>query len=252
MQGIQLPYLTAAELRTQRPHDVGECLETCEGFMVRSGLGRSIVRDAVVRHFGGNGADRRLLDCGSASGKFLTDLAADGMRELYVADLDDYLAPDARAVVREFRAADLSRDALPWDGGFFDMITAWCVIPHLENPYHFAREAGRILRSGGLLLVSMPNIRSRSERRQFLTRGNFARYSRTNNHIFVVTDDILDKMMEKNGLRRIATHYHTPASVFSGAKGLLRRRYLEILRRRGSSRESDYGVVEAAVFEKKA
>lgn len=251
MHSGQLPYLTAAELRTRRPHDIGECLETCEGFMVSSGLGRNIVRDALAR-LGGDAPKRRLLDCGSASGKFLTDIADDGMRGLYVADLDDYLAPSARAVVREFRAADLSADILPWDNEFFDIITAWCVIPHLENPYHFAREAARVLHSGGLLLVSVPNIRSRSERRQFLTRGNFARYSHTNNHIFVVTDDILDKMMEKNGLRRVATHYHVPQSIFSGPKGILRRKYLDMARRRGSPRDFAYGVVEAAVFEKVA
>lgn len=252
MSNDQLPYLTAEELRHDRQEEIAGHLGACEGHMVRSGLGLEMVRDAGARHLGGALEEKKLLDCGSASGKFLTDLAAGGMTQLYATDLDNYLTPDARGAVREFRAADFSHDALGWPDGFFDLATAWCIVPHLENPYHFGREIARVLKPGGVFLLSMPNIRSRSERRQYLTRGNFARYSRTNNHIFVVTSDVLDKMMAKNGMTRVSTRYRVPPAIFSGAMGLARKAYAGVSRMLGREWEHEYGVVTAAAYRKAA
>ena len=47
-------------------------------------------------------------------------------------------------------------------------------IEHLLSPHHFAGEIYRVLKPGGLLILTTPNISSLSSRIQFLLRGKYA------------------------------------------------------------------------------
>lgn len=48
-------------------------------------------------------------------------------------------------------------DPLPGEESSFDLVVALAFIEHLHNPDNFLREAMRVLRPGGALLVSTPN-----------------------------------------------------------------------------------------------
>ena len=59
---------------------------------------------------------------------------------------------------------DISKDKLPFQGNSIDLITAFEIIEHLINPDHMLREAYRVLRKGGYLLLSTPNLASWANR----------------------------------------------------------------------------------------
>ncbi len=115
----------------------------------------------------------RVLDVPLGPGAMAEKLLQEGFA-VWGADLDlaqsDGIDP---AIGREH--ADLN-GALPFPDQFFDLVLSLEGIEHLENPFHFLRELGRVCRPGGYLLLSTPNICNLEERLNFLVRGAFYRY----------------------------------------------------------------------------
>ena len=69
--------------------------------------------------------------------------------------------------------ADFNCDRLPFRDAQFDLVTCTEVFEHLENFRHATREAARVLKPGGLFVVSTPNVLSLKSRWAYLTRGFF-------------------------------------------------------------------------------
>lgn len=65
---------------------------------------------------------------------------------------------------------------LPFSDGSFDLITSLEGIEHVENHFHLLRELGRVMKPGGQLIISTPNICSLEERLNFLVRGASYRF----------------------------------------------------------------------------
>jgi SAM-dependent methyltransferase len=70
----------------------------------------------------------------------------------------------------EIRRGDLSQ-SLPYEDGEFDYITCVEGLEHIENPQQAIREFARILRPGGHLVTSVPNILNIEERLKWLLYG---------------------------------------------------------------------------------
>ena len=68
--------------------------------------------------------------------------------------------------------ADLNRP-LEFADDSFDLVLAVEVLEHLENPCQFIREAVRVLRPGGQLIATSPNVASLPSRLLFLRQGLF-------------------------------------------------------------------------------
>ena len=69
-----------------------------------------------------------------------------------------------------FTAADMNAP-LPFGDGSFDAVVCIDGIEHLERPFDFVRECRRILRPGGVLLLSTPNISALRSRWRWLLTG---------------------------------------------------------------------------------
>ncbi|MGD9895794.1 MAG: class I SAM-dependent methyltransferase [Candidatus Methylacidiphilaceae bacterium] len=115
----------------------------------------------------------RVLDIPLGPGAMAERLRQDGFA-VWGADLDLAQSDGLHPSIRRERA-DLNA-TLPFPDQFFDLVLSLEGIEHLENPFHFIREAARVCRPGGYLLLSTPNICNLEERLNFLVRGAFYRY----------------------------------------------------------------------------
>ena len=172
--------------------------------------------------------DAKILDLGTAKGQFLHQLYEAGFKNLYAHDVGDYLPKEARAFVKDFGVSDLNTDKLPWADNFFDAVTVWCVIPHLENPFHCGREIRRVLKPGGMFIFTTPYLASKPSISHFLKTKNFGRYNEANNHIAMLPLSILKKTIFR-GFNLVATEYFVHPKIFKGWRGKLRKKYLALI-----------------------
>jgi SAM-dependent methyltransferase len=68
------------------------------------------------------------------------------------------------------RQGDLNGE-LPFDNRLFDFVTCLEGLEHIENPQQAIREFARVLRPGGTVIVSIPNILNIEERLKWLLYG---------------------------------------------------------------------------------
>jgi 2-polyprenyl-3-methyl-5-hydroxy-6-metoxy-1,4-benzoquinol methylase len=80
--------------------------------------------------------------------------------------------PDAA----EFRPADLDRAALPLPDGEADAVVAVETIEHLENPRALFRELTRVVRPGGVIVVTTPNQLSLLSLATLLAKQRFSAF----------------------------------------------------------------------------
>ncbi len=164
-----------------------------------------------------------ILDAGAASGAFLKQLNESGYKNLYGLDLEKYIAADV--AVKDFKTADFNTDIIPFPDNTFDAVTAWCVLAHLENPHHFVREAYRILKPGGILIATIPNTNSNSEKLNFYRKGEFIAYKPQNDHISIWTPSLIEKTTSKY-FEIIGKEYLVKNKLFRGFAGKIRQRLI--------------------------
>jgi len=80
--------------------------------------------------------------------------------EVYCVDIDVNALNIAKNRGLKTIIANLSNDKLPIQNGSADLVTALEVIEHLVNPDNMLREAHRILKNHGYLLLTTPNLAS--------------------------------------------------------------------------------------------
>src|SRR5438094_7319521 len=107
-----------------------------------------------------------LLDAPAGEGALAARLIAAGF-EVSCADLYPEIF---RLSGVEIKQGDLNRD-LPFDYESFDYVTCLEGLEHIENPQQAIREFARVLRPGGHLISSVPNILNIEERLKWLIYG---------------------------------------------------------------------------------
>lgn len=107
---------------------------------------------------------KKVLDIPSGAGAFTHRVLAKGI-EVHSSDIENIMMVENR----NFMKADMNR-TLPYEDNTFDAIVCIDGIEHIERPFDFIRECYRVLRHGGKLIISTPNIHAlRSRWRWFLT-----------------------------------------------------------------------------------
>lgn len=175
-----------------------------------------IARLRAVRLMGIKGGT--ILDLGCGRGLFLKVMQRVG----YVAfgtELDDASARAARLHSgAKVRVGPLL--GCNFESAQFDAITAWQVFEHLHDPDLVLTECHRILRPGGALIMSVPNIDSWQAR--WAGAGWF--HLDLPRHLFHYSPDTITAMLEARGFRveRIS-HYSLEQNPFGLLQSALHR-----------------------------
>lgn len=112
-------------------------------------------------------ADNKILNIGGGTGQVSAIYKNIGF-EVYNLDIEIALQ-DERNI-----KFDLNQGSnLPFPNEYFDIIVCQEIIEHIENPWKLLRDASRVLKKDGLIIVSTPNILSLQSRLIFLFNGHF-------------------------------------------------------------------------------
>lgn len=145
---------------------------------------------AALEVIGGRG---RLLDVGCATGEFLAAAKARGW-EAYGVETAA-LAADYAARTHGVEVHVGALDSVPWPDGWFDAVSLWDVIEHVPSPRAYIARAARLLRPGGMLGLTTPNIRSLN----YLLLGRNWEVVGPNEHIYYFNARTLDRLLRDAG-----------------------------------------------------
>jgi len=99
---------------------------------------------------------------------------------------------------------DLDRAPLPWPAGAFDAVVAAEVLEHVVDTDHLLAEIARVLRPGGALVVTTPNLAS-LENRVRLLLGRYPMWMDVGvagtGHLRYYTPRMLRHQLARHGLR---------------------------------------------------
>lgn len=147
----------------------------------------------------------RVLDFGAGSGHFADSMSMQG----WDAVAHDPFNNAGRATANAGDNRPVDRTTLAYPDGHFDAVTLWYVIEHLLDPRDAIREFHRVLRPGGILVLSQQDFSS-VQARVFKARWLFLDPPR---HLFQFTPATLGTMAAQEGF---TVRHVSSASLESG------------------------------------
>ncbi len=120
-----------------------------------------LVKDAIARLTGRfASAGTSLLEVGGHTGwqtlAYRAQLQAPRRAVIY--DWQDWRLDEVKQAGIEFRKVDLETDDFPDADSAFDVVICNQVFEHIKNIYGALTEIHRVLRTGGFLILSVPNL----------------------------------------------------------------------------------------------
>lgn len=108
------------------------------------------------------------LDIGAGGGELIQLMAAELPVESFACDFHvERFAVDGISI----KKINLNSDQLPYPECEFDLVTSSEVVEHVENYRTLLREAHRVLKPGGLLVITTPNVLNANSRLRYLISG---------------------------------------------------------------------------------
>jgi SAM-dependent methyltransferase len=114
--------------------------------------------------------DRRILDVGCGLGTYVKKMRAFS-EEVYGVDVDPEKVAEASRTLPNIHPAPAEK--LPFPDGFFDVVLLHEVIEHVEDDRQAIREAHRVIKRGGRVVIFAPNRLYPLETHGIFWRGKY-------------------------------------------------------------------------------
>jgi 2-polyprenyl-3-methyl-5-hydroxy-6-metoxy-1,4-benzoquinol methylase len=158
--------------------------------------------------------DLEVLDFGCGQGAFSQRLIDAGM----IVDGCDLNVDQIKAGVRNRFGLDLNKQSVSDSIQVrYDMIVAMEIIEHLQNPWKYLSDCVTLLKDGGFIVLSTPNISNFISRLRFFTRGSLIGYEKNDlahGHITPLSFIQLENMFEFYNLEILKKGYAGPVPLF--------------------------------------
>jgi len=112
----------------------------------------------VLDHYLTGKEGLRVLDCGAWNGWFLSyDVPQIAQR--IALDFDSHYAADLKRQGIDFALANMEKGHFPFADASMDLVAMTSTLEHLSCPEEIATEIRRVLKPGGIVFITVPDIR---------------------------------------------------------------------------------------------
>jgi SAM-dependent methyltransferase len=123
---------------------------------------RSFIMQIIKKHLLSNIKNiknGRLLDVGGGTGDFTAEIVNIlGIKEAVIVDINEYALRQASSKGLKAIKVDITREPLPFPDNYFDVVVMVEVVEHLYDPDYAISEVRRVLKPGGFIVISTPNL----------------------------------------------------------------------------------------------
>lgn len=155
---------------------------------------------------------KKILDIGCGDGWVGKKLKDKYKADVHGVDIAPKALKNAKNKGLKTKKFDLAKSKWPYKDDYFDLIIAGDIIEHVYDTENFVKECRRILRKGGELIISTPNINSYQNRLLVLFgkmplwidfAPNISPYKlyKTSGHVRVFNKKSLRKLVEAYGFK---------------------------------------------------
>ncbi len=117
------------------------------------------------------GSSQKVLDVGAGEGKIALSVMQAGNTVVGVDIAQGNVEKLAKRGIEAYRV-DAEKEKLPFKNGTFDVVVAGEIIEHLFDPFTFLAECARVMKKGGRIIVTTPNLASLGRRFLLLVGKN--------------------------------------------------------------------------------
>lgn len=115
----------------------------------------------------------KVLEVGCGAGMTGKALREKGFEKIVGIEINEEVARGGRAYYDQIVIGDVEKIRLPFEKEYFDCILYGDVLEHLVNPWEVLKDHQTILKKGGAIICSIPNVRNYRILNNLIFRGRW-------------------------------------------------------------------------------